>query len=288
MTSRPGSRTISSPGSGPRSPRRSASTSSAATRAGGAARQRPRRAARDLGEPRLHAQASFFDGLHVSIGAKTAAEVVEPRPAPEWALGFPGHSRGMWLWAGDVVRAAVGDPPKIRYPSASPEVEPLVEAVGRCPGRGNDRAPRRGAYRRGGAVRSLRGLSPARRRQSRGRRPGRARPRRRARRLAWRPRRPARARSGRRRADLAAAAPLARDNSRCCASRRRESSAAGARPCARRRRARAPPGLRLSRADRTRCYLKSRERTGPKSSSSRGVWSRRSARESSPHRSGGC
>ena len=113
--------------------------------------------------PRLRAQAWFFDGLHVSIGAKTAAEVVEPRPAPEWALGFPGHSRGVWLWAGDAVRAAVGDPPEIRYPSASPELEPLVEAVGKVR-RAEDTIELRVAARTVGehAVRSLRGLSPER------------------------------------------------------------------------------------------------------------------------------
>jgi hypothetical protein len=113
--------------------------------------------------PGERARTWFLDGLCISVTAKTAAEIVAPRAPPEWALGFPAKTPGSWLWAETAARAEVGDPPVVRYPAARPQLEPLVENVGKLRDADDSvgvRVAARAVAER--AIRLVRGLSPER------------------------------------------------------------------------------------------------------------------------------
>jgi phosphoribosyl-AMP cyclohydrolase len=68
--------------------------------------------------------------LHVSAGARALHEWVEEGQTPaEWALGFPTEEVALWVWATAAARAVLGDPPIMRRPPASPELEDFLECA---------------------------------------------------------------------------------------------------------------------------------------------------------------
>lgn len=113
-------------------------------------------------EPRPHAP------LHVSAGAEALDSWVEEgRTAAEWALGFPTEEVAAWAWASEAARAVLGDPPIMRRPPGSPELEDFLECatkVKRAAAAGDNIGMRWHAQRLGRyAPRLLRPLNPERR-----------------------------------------------------------------------------------------------------------------------------
>lgn len=68
--------------------------------------------------------------LHVSAGAQALEDWVEEgQTAADWALGFPTEEVAVWAWATDAARAVLGDPPVMRRPPLSPELEDFLECA---------------------------------------------------------------------------------------------------------------------------------------------------------------
>lgn len=106
--------------------------------------------------------------LHVSAGAMALdAWVEEGRTAADWALGFPTEEVASWVWATEAARAVLGEPPTMRRPPASPELEDFLECATKVRRAANDgdapgarwHAHHLGCY----APRLLRLLNPERR-----------------------------------------------------------------------------------------------------------------------------
>lgn len=106
--------------------------------------------------------------LHVSAGAMALdAWVEEGQTAADWALGFPTEEVAAWVWATEAARAVLGEPPTMRRPPASPELEDFLECATKVRRAANDadafgarwHAHRLGCY----APRLLRPLNPERR-----------------------------------------------------------------------------------------------------------------------------
>jgi phosphoribosyl-AMP cyclohydrolase len=68
--------------------------------------------------------------LHVSAGARAlSAWVDEGREPADWSLGFATEEVALFVWATDAARAVLGDPPTMRRPGASPELEDFIECA---------------------------------------------------------------------------------------------------------------------------------------------------------------
>ncbi len=68
--------------------------------------------------------------LHVSVAAKSVEQWLAGRAEPaRWALGFPAINVALFLWADAEVRDALGEPPSVVHPPASPELEDFIEAT---------------------------------------------------------------------------------------------------------------------------------------------------------------
>jgi phosphoribosyl-AMP cyclohydrolase len=86
------------------------------------------------GEPSIGYRTWFEDRpeqpLHVSAGARSLEawrqESLEPA---DWSLGFPTQEAARFVWTTDAARAALGDPPDVRRPAGTPELEDFLEAA---------------------------------------------------------------------------------------------------------------------------------------------------------------
>ncbi|MDQ3433318.1 MAG: nucleotidyltransferase domain-containing protein [Actinomycetota bacterium] len=66
--------------------------------------------------------------LHVSADAMTVEKWMKEAERPaNWSLGFPVVEAGTFLWADDETRTILGDPPVIRRPPGTPELEDFLE-----------------------------------------------------------------------------------------------------------------------------------------------------------------
>jgi phosphoribosyl-AMP cyclohydrolase len=68
--------------------------------------------------------------LHVSAGAQSLSRWVEEAAEPaDWSLGFPTEEVARFVWTTDAARAVLGDPPTMRRPPASVELEDFLEGA---------------------------------------------------------------------------------------------------------------------------------------------------------------
>lgn len=68
--------------------------------------------------------------LHVSVAAKSVEQWLAGQAEPaRWALGFPAVNVALLLWAIAEARDALGEPPSVVHPPASPELEDFIEAA---------------------------------------------------------------------------------------------------------------------------------------------------------------
>jgi phosphoribosyl-AMP cyclohydrolase len=81
-----------------------------------------------LAGPRVAFRTWFVGDLHVSVAARSTAEIRARCAEPaDWSLGFAVRSPGVWVWSTAAAVAGLGDPPGFEHPPGPPELEDFVE-----------------------------------------------------------------------------------------------------------------------------------------------------------------
>jgi hypothetical protein len=86
-----------------------------------------------LGRPRVALRTWFAGDLHISVSAKSTAEIRARCAEPaDWSLGFAARSPGVWAWSTAAAVAGLGDPPGFEHPPGPPELEDFVESCAKA------------------------------------------------------------------------------------------------------------------------------------------------------------